>query len=217
MMGYAATTVVQPKSIPMPDFEKLQPLDYTDFEYRVIDSSPELRQFDYFISASDSVRKEVIYSFLGTSNMSRGSAGGVFDNIPIQDGLGFSLPASMRIASAQKEILKVQKRGIEETVKRHLKLLVSNYNSDILNYTNLKRRVELTAATNEQLFERLRLGYDVDMLTLIESSKNHIQADTAFFAVQFRFVTNEDKLARLIFHGDYTKQPIVIESLKKRK
>lgn len=217
MMGYAATTTIQPKAVPMPDFEKLEPLDYRDFEYRVLDSSPELRQFDYFIAASDSVRKEVVYSFLGTSSMSRGSAGGIFDNIPIQDGLGFSLPASMRIVSAQKELLKVQKRGIEETVKRHLKLLVSNYNIDIENYSNLKRRVDLTVAANDQLFERLRLGHNVDILELIESSKNHIQADTAFFAVKYRFLTNEDKLARLIFHGDYTKQPVLIESLKKRK
>jgi hypothetical protein len=35
--------------------------------------------------------------------------------------------------------------------------------------------------------------------------------------VRFRFLANEDKLARLIFHGDYTKQPVVIESLSKKR
>jgi outer membrane protein TolC len=216
MMGFEASTVVKPALIAMPRFEAMKPLDYEDFVFRAVDSSPEIRQFDSFIAASDSVRKEVVYSFLGTSSMSRGVAGGIFDNIPIQDGIGFGAPASMRIVSAQKEILKTQRKGIEETLKRHLRLLVNQYNLDLESYANLKRRVELTVATNEQLYERLSLGQDVDMLDLIEGSRNHIQADTAFFAIKYRFITNEDKLARLIFHGDYTKQPIMIESLKKK-
>lgn len=216
MMGFEASVAVTPALIPMPNFEGMQPLDYEDFVFRAVDTSPEIRQFDYFIAASDSVRKEVIYSFLGASNMSRGVGGGIFDNIPIQDGLGFGAPASMRIASAQKEILKTQRKGVEETLKRHLKLLVKQYNLDLESYDNLKRRVELTVATNAQLYERLSLGQNVDMLELIEGSRNHIQADTSFFAIKYRFITNEDKLARLIFHGDYTKQPIVIESLKKK-
>ncbi len=216
MMGFEASMVVRPALIPMPNFETMQSLDYEDFVFRAVDTSPEIRQFDHFITASDSIRKEVIYSFLGTSNMSRGVGGGIFDNIPTQNGLGFGAPASMRIASAQKEILKTQRKGIEETLKRHLKLLVNQYNLDLESYANLKRQVELTAATNAQLYERLLLGQDVDMLELIESSRNHIQADTSFFAIKYRFITNEDKLARLIFHGDYTKQPVVIESLKKK-
>ncbi len=216
MMGFEASTVVKPAAIPMPNFETMKPLDYEDFVFRAVDTSPEIRQFDHFISASDSVRKEVIYSFLGTSGMSRGVGGGIFDNIPIQDGLGFSAPASMRIVSAQKEILKTQRKGVEETLKRHLKLLVNQYNLDLESYDNLRRRVDLTVATNAQLYERLSLGQDVDMIEMIEASRNHIQADTSFFAIKYRFITNEDKLARLIFHGDYTKKPVVIESLKKK-
>ena len=217
MMGYEASVAVTPAAIPMPNFDAMQPLDYEDFVFRAVDSAPEIRQFDHFISASDSVRKEVIYSFLGTSSVSRGVGGGVFDNIPIQDGLGFAAPASMRIASAQKEILKVQRQGIAETIKRNLRLLVKQYNLDLESYANLKRRVELTVASNEQLFERISLGQEVDILDLIEASRNHIQADTSYFAIKYRFLTNEDKLARLIFHGDYSMKPVLIQSLKKRK
>lgn len=217
LMGYSAAVAVRPISVVMPDFDNLQPLNYSDFEFRTVDSSPELRQFDYFITASDWVKKEAVYSLFGVSDTSRGVAGGVFDSIPIQDGLGFGTPSSIRISNAQKDILKTQRKGVEEVLKRHLKLLVSNYNLDLENYRNLKRRVELTSATNDQLMDRLRLGQDIDILDLIEASKNHIQADTAFFAVKFRFISNEDKLARLIFYGDYSKQPIDIESLKKRK
>ncbi len=216
LMGFEASTLVKPTLIEMPKFEALQPLEYEDFVFRAVDTSPEIRQFDYFIAASDSIRKEVVYSFLGTSTMSRGVAGGIFDGLPMQDGLGFGAPASMRIVSAQKEILKTQRKGIEETIKRQLKLLVSQYNLDLESYSNLKRRVELTEATNEQLFERLSLGQNVDVLELIEASRNHIQANTSFFAIQYRFLTNEDRLARLIFHDDYRMPPVLIERLTKK-
>lgn len=216
LMGYSQDVTVRPAGVTMPDFENLEPLDYSDFEYRAVDSAPELRQFTHFIAAADLMKGEVLYSFLGGSTMSRGVAGGVFDSLPIQSGgLGFGAPASMRMISAQKRTLEVQRQGVQETIKRHLKLLVTNYNLDLENYSNLKRRAELTKAINEQLYERLKLGQDVDMINLIEASRNHIQADTSFFAVKFRFLANEDKLARLIFHGDYTKQPVVIESLKR--
>ncbi len=216
MMGMNSATTVQPSAIQMPVFESLKPLNYEDFLFRALDSSPEIRQFDYFIAASDTVRKEIIYSFLGTSTMSRGVAGGIFDSIPIQDGLGFGMPASMRIASAQKEILKTQRKGVEETVTRHLRLLVNQYNLDLESYANLKKRVDLSVATTQQLYDRLVMGQNVNVLDLVEASRNHIQADTSFFAIKFRFLANEDKLARLIFHGDYGKQPVSIEELKKQ-
>jgi outer membrane protein TolC len=217
MMGLSQDTLAKPAAIQMPDFESYQPLDYQDFEFRTLDSAPEIRQYDYFISAADTLKSEVMFSFLGTSGMSRGVAGGVFDGIPIQDGLGFGTSGSMQIVEAQKEVLKNQRQGIVETVKRQLKLLVSNYNLDLDSYANLKRREQLARAANDQLYERLNLGQNVDMIDLIEASRNHIEADTAFFAVKYRFLTNENKLSRLIFHGGYTKEPIVIESLKGKK
>lgn len=215
LMAYPANVTLEPEPVAMPGFETLEPLDYEDFEFRAVSTSPEARQFDYFVAAADYVRKEVMYSFLGTTNMSRGVGGGVFDGLPIQDGLGFGTPASMRIVGAQKELLKTQKKGAEETLKRHLKLLVESYNLDLQNYQNLRRRVELTAEILAQLYERLRLGQDVDSIALIEASRNQIQAQTAFLGVQFRFLANEDRLARLIFHGDYNMKPVALDVLKK--
>lgn len=217
MMALPENVHIRPQQVEVPNFEQMLPLVYDDFEFRAVDSAPEIRQFDHFISASDSVRQETLYSFLGTSTLSRGAAGGVFDNLPRQQGLGFGTPASVRIVSAQKEIMRTQRRGIEETIKRQLRLLITNYNMDLENYTNLKRRLDLTCAANTQLYERLQLGHDVDAIELIESSRNHIQADTAYFAVQYRFITNEDKLARLIFHGDYSRRPVTIESVQARR
>ena len=149
--------------------------------------------------------------------MSRGVAGGIFDSLPSQQGLGFGTGASIRISQGQKEILKIQKKGVEETVKRSLKLLVNNYNLDLESYRNLGRRAKLTNAAMLQLYERLKLGENIEPLSLIEASRNQIQGKAAFLAVQIRFLMSEDKLARLIFYGDYNLPPATIESLEEKK
>jgi outer membrane protein TolC len=213
MMGYPTGSKLKVKAVDMPDYESLEKLEYLDFEYRAVDVSPEIRQFDYFISASDLIRKEISYAFLGASSLSRGVNGGIFDNIPVQPGLGFGTGASLRISRSQKEILKVQQKGVQETVKRHLKLLVDNYNLDIDNYNGMKQRVALAKKSLNQLYQRVQLGAEVDSLQLIEASRNYIDADTALFGVMFRFLNNEDKLSRLIFYGDYSKAPASITSL----
>jgi outer membrane protein TolC len=130
-MGMPAQTTLELTQIDLPNMATLEPLNYDDFEFRAVDSAPEINQYDYFIEASDYVRRETMYSFLGASSMSRGAGGGVFDNIPVTPGLGFGTAPSMRIVSAQKDILKLQKLGAEEVIKRQLKLLVNNYNLDL--------------------------------------------------------------------------------------
>lgn len=205
MMGYPTGTRLKVASIEMPDYDSLEHLVYEDFEFRAVDVSPEVNQFEHIINAAAYAKKEVTYAFLGSSSVSRGINGGVFDNLPVQNGLGFGTGASLRIIRTQKEILKVQKKGIEETVRRSLKLLVNNYNLDVDNYFNLKSRVALSRDSLKQIYQRIQFGENVDSLQLIESSRNLIEAETALFGVMFRFLNSEDKLSRLIFHGDYSK------------
>jgi outer membrane protein TolC len=217
MMGYPTGVKLKPKAVDMPGYDDLEKLDYRDFEFRAVDVSPEVRQYDYIIKAADHVRREIPYSFLGTSSMSRGINGGVFDSVPMQQGLGFGASASIRVVKSQKELLKVQKKGVEETIRRQLKLLIDNYNLDIDNYHGMKQRVTLSQRILNDLYQRIKFGEEVDSLQLIEASKNHIEADTALFGVMFRFLNTEDKLARLIFYGDYSKQPVSIADMRKEE
>lgn len=99
MMGFETGTRLRAKQVKMPDYDSLEPLSYEDFVFRATDVSPEIRQFDYLIEASQYVKKEIRYSFLGSSSMSRGLTGGVFDELPMQNGLGFGASASLRIVN----------------------------------------------------------------------------------------------------------------------
>ena len=211
LMGYPAETLIALTAVAIPPMETLKPIDYSDFIFRVLDSSPELRQYGYFIDASDFVRKEIVFSFLGGSSASRGMGSGLFDNIPAQAGLGFGTGPSLRIASAQKDILKVQLKAATETVKRQLKLLADNYNLDLANAADLKLHRDLAELTLQKLFERLSLGENIDTQHLVEASRNQIEAETSYFAVQYRFISNQDRLMRLLFDGDYGKVPAAVE------
>lgn len=214
MMGYPTGTRLKIAAAKLPNYSQIQPLNYEDFVFRAVNVSPEIRQFNYLIEASKYVRKEVQYAFLGSSSISRGSTGGIFDNIPVQNGLGFGTGASLRIVGAQKEILVTQQKAVTETVKRHLKLLVNNYNLDLSNYRNTKKRLDLAHNILDGLYQRIQFGDDVDSLKLIEASRNVIEADTVLFSTMYRFLSSEDKLSRAIFNGDYSKSPIAIDRLK---
>lgn len=213
MMGYPTGTRLKAAPVNLPNYDQIQPLNYEDFIYRAVNVSPEIRQFNYLIEAAQYVKKEVQYAFLGTSSMSRGLTGGVFDGIPVQNGLGFGTGASMRIVRSQKEILKTQQKAVTETVKRHLKLLVNNYNLDVANYKNTKKRLDLAHTILNDLYQQIQFGSDVDSLKLIEASRNVIEADTVLFSTMYRFLSSEDKLARMIFNGDYSKEPVAISRL----
>ncbi|MBX9766364.1 MAG: hypothetical protein K2X47_03755 [Bdellovibrionales bacterium] len=216
MMGFGSTGNIEIENLPVPEISKLGPLKYDDFEFRVLDSAPEVKQYEHVVEASKSVKKTAQFSLFGVTNDARGVAGGIFDNVPIQDGLGFGTPASIQIAKSQTEMLRSQKLGVIEVLKRQLRVLVTTYNLDLENYPGLTKRVELTKAINQQLYDRLRLGQDVDTFSLIEASRNRVQAETALFSANFRFMINEDKISRLMFHGDYAKKPTSIDVLRQQ-
>jgi len=213
LLGYEAAQELVLQSIELPRLESMKPLRYETFEFRVLDTAPEHRQFGHLIRACDSMKREVAFSVLGVSSMSRGAAGGVFDSIPVQQGLGFGTGASIRIGEAQKELLALQSRGVQETLRRQLQLLVRNFNSDLERHSELVRRVELTRANLADLDFRARLGEVLELETLLAANRENFQAETAFFGIQFRFLIHQERLSRLLFHGDYQKSPAELEKL----
>ncbi|OGQ13650.1 MAG: hypothetical protein A3B70_07875 [Deltaproteobacteria bacterium RIFCSPHIGHO2_02_FULL_40_11] len=190
LLGFPSS--VEPVLTPvlLEEIETFEPLGYSDFEFRVLDSAPELRGLHHMVHVADLLKKEVIFDFWGVGT-----------------------PASIRIEKSKKEVLKIQAQATQEHLKRELKILIDQYNLNLENYRDAKRRSELSKISLDQNFERLTLGDDVTIRDLIESSKNHIQADTDFFRMQYEFLKSEDRLSRLIFYGDYDKKPAVLDHL----
>lgn len=212
-LGYTTEEEIVLAPVEMPYVENLSPINPKEYEFRLLSSSPERRQYDHFFSVLGQIKKEIEYAIMGVSQISRGVAGGIFDNIPLPNGLG-GKDASLRILNAQTEIMKTQKLGVEETLKRQLRAVSTQYNSDLANYKNFQHRVLLSKESKEAILRRLKLGGEIDVLELSESSRLQILAETALLTVHYRVLNSTDRLQRLIFDGDYSMSPPLIESLK---
>ncbi|HPI39422.1 MAG TPA: hypothetical protein PLJ21_01375 [Pseudobdellovibrionaceae bacterium] len=216
-LGYTSNIELFLDPVILPNLENATPIYVNDYEFRVLSSSPERRQFDHFLSALSQVKKEIEYSFLGSSNISRGVAGGIFDGLPSGTGLGFGNGSALKIIDAQRQLMQTQKLGIEEVLKRQLRAVAIQYNSDVTSFSNFKRRVELSRDARNSLLRRIQLGENIDVLELSDVSRNQIQAEAALLSVGYRTLNSLDRLNRLIFDGDYTLNPPLIDSLKGNK
>lgn len=213
-LGYKIGTALNLAAVTMPEIEKLKEMNPGFYEFKMLAASPERRQFDHFLSVLSQIKKEVDYSVFGLSNISRGVAGGIFDSLPIPNGLNNGNEATVKILDAQAEIIKTQKLGIEETLRRQLRSTTTIFNSDVSNYENYKRRLQLAQENKDSIYRRLQLGENVDVLDLFYSSQSHIQAQTTLFAISYRVLNSQDRLRRLTFEGDYSMRPPMIESLR---
>lgn len=213
-LGLPAGTELVTTAPPLPNLGSHKPLVYGDFEFRVLANSPERRQYDHFLSVLKQIENEISFSFLGGSSISRGVAGGVFDSLPTPDGLGFGQGPAMQIVEAQREIMLTQKRGIEETLKRQLGLLVSLFNLDLGHFSSASRRAELVKEAKVQMINRMQLGERINVLQLADLFREQIQSETAVLAVQFRAFVSLDRLNRMLLDKEYGKQPPFIDKLK---
>lgn len=207
MLGYSATTQLNLQPVPIPDISAANQFRYEDHEKRVLGASPELKQYHYLIYASQYVKKEAMFSLFGVGSLSRGVAGGVFDNVPIQDGLGFGTPASIAIAKSQTRQIELQREGATEILRRQLRLNVSNLNLEIANFAGVKRRVELTDQIAADIERRMALGEKMPIYDLLEASRNRVQALSAKSEAETRFLVNHDRLMRLTMTQDYANAP----------
>jgi hypothetical protein len=200
-----------------PNWGSLEFIIPEEFEFRADDISPERRQFEQFVRVVPLIKDEIYFSFLGVSSSSRGSAGGIFDHLPVVDGLGFGSSAAVRIVSTEEEILKIQTRGIQESLKRDLWNLAARYNGDIESSRNIDKRERLASEQWNRMKTMLLLGEDVDLMEMQNASEAKLGSAVSRSRIDTRHHVLSDRFRRLLFGGDYTKEPAAIEEIKKGK
>lgn len=201
-LAIKADVQMQLAPVKLPEVPALQPIDYKAYEAKVLAVSPERQQYTHFLQTLEYIRQEVRYSFFGASPISRGVAGGIFDAIPSTSGI-FGKNATMKIVDAQRQILVTQRTGIEETIRRQLRALANQYNSDLQMYSQFVRRHQLAKESNEALLRRAEFGEQLSALEFSENVRAMIQAETSLFAMHYRIFSNSDRLQRLTFTADY--------------
>lgn len=183
------------------------PLDFHKVAATALERSPETKQFREFIRVIPHIKKEVRFSFLGTSSIARGVGGGIFDDIPIQRGLGFGAGHTLAILRSKEEIMKLQLKGIEETIRNQLRVLVNIYNSDLDYYRQLQHRLIMTKNILASYHDRLSLGESVDVWDIVEASKSVMNAEIQLQALMSRVLDNSERLERQLMSGGYTRAP----------
>ncbi len=215
LMGFPQEDSVELESVTLPVITDLEPIHFETFIFRALNSSPEINQYVYMKNALKYVKKEVWFSFLGASSASRGINGGIFDNIPIQDGLGFGVGPSIRIAKSEGKVLDIRKEATSEVIKKSLFNLVKNYNSYIENIDNQNNRLILAETNHELIKAQLLMGERVDPLEVLESITNLLDVKLSLFNYKYDALASTEKLKRMIFNGDYNKLESSLEEVLK--
>jgi hypothetical protein len=213
MMGIDQEIDIEMSKVVLPDVDNLKPIKFDTFVFRALNSSPELKQFDYILNALQFMKKEVWFSFLGASSASRGINGGIFDHIPMQSGLGFGASSSIRIAKSESKIINLNKKATEEVIKRSLYNLVQTYNSYIENVDNQNSRYRLAESNYEMIKSQLILGVNLDPLEILESITNLLDVEISLFNYKYDVMMTSERLTRIIFNGDYNKKDVMLEEV----
>jgi hypothetical protein len=206
-MGLSSSTQVVLKPVSLVDIPSEKPLKSSDYISRVKQSSPELRQYAELINVLPSIKREVYFSFLGASTASRGVSGGVFDHLPVQEGLGFGSGASLRIIRSERQILDIQMEGLKETLARQLNTVIDRNNADLDQYDNLAERKILSEEQWQMFKTQIAMGETVDFGALIETTEMAMGVNLLLNQLNYRFLMSRQKLERLLLRGDYGRAP----------
>jgi outer membrane protein TolC len=199
----------------LPDVADSKPIEFSKVIFKVMEASPEVAQFEHLANSLSQVKGQIYFNVLGVSSFSAGQGGGTFDNIPIQDGLGFGLGASVRIAKSEGRILKIQIKATIETLKKEVNLLVNEYNSLISNYDIASERISLSQQNFQNMMSYLSLGGKISALEMMEILDNLYSSHLVLLAYQYRFASLVEKLKRMTFSDDYLAGPSLVIGGKK--
>ena len=212
-MGIPSELDLELVSIKLPKLEDLDEISFDTFVFRALDNAPEINQYEYIKSSLRYVRKEAYFSFLGASSTSRSS--GVFNNIPIQDGLGFGMGSSLRIAGSESRILDINIKATKEVIKKNLYNLVNNYNSYLNNIEGQNNRYIYSQENFKLIKGQLILGSSIDPLEVLKSIESVFDSSISLTNYKYEAVTTMEKIKRSIFNDDYSKKESKLDLLIK--
>ena len=213
LMGVPQEVDLKMVKINLPQVEDLKRISFDTFIFRAMDNAPELNQYQYIKESLKFIKKEAYFSFLGSSTTARGAAGGIFNNIPLQDGLGFGIGSSLRITKSQGHIIDLNANATKEVIKKNLYNLVNNFNSYIKNIENQNERFKLATDNYETVKSQLILGMNIDPLEMLTSIENLFDASISLTNYKYEVVNTMEKLKRSIFNGDYSKREGKLEAV----
>lgn len=201
--GYAGNSEITPKDLRPVEISSKSKITYDRIANEVIYNASELKQYDEFLRILPLLRKEIQFSFLGMSSASQGTAGGVFDQVPIPSGLGFATAPAIKIAKSQERVIRLQRQGIYETLLRQTKSATDRLAAEIDVRPFVLQRRSVAQEQASQYLEKLKLGQKIDLVRLADAFHAKQMALAAVLENEFQFRMQKEKIERLRSGGDY--------------
>lgn len=175
------------------------------FSLRARAQAFELRQLEALKKASEKNLASLSYLVLGVSPLARGVGGEFFDSLPIQDGLGFGLKGTRRIAKLNQSILGIQVGMVEKVIQRQIKQLLTELAQD----QQSRQRLNLAV---EKAQERLNFylndpsGLPLDTMLVVDASRVLVDSRRRLAMVESRMMSNLEKWKRLLVLPPYNME-----------
>ena len=174
------------------------------FVTRAVLEAKELQQLDKLFLASDSFLKSTQWTILGVSPLARSFGAELFDNIPVQDGLGFGQSSSRQMIRLTQEIIKLQKGIAEKTLQSRLQLVSTSLAEG---YLQLRERIKglSEARARLNLYRFNPEGSPLDPLLLVDSAQTYLQALNGVRNQRLLVKISEERWNRSLVLGPYAR------------
>jgi outer membrane protein TolC len=187
----------------LPTWERSIPYDAEDFLPTALQQSPERLQHLALLKGVRRVRKETLYSWAGVGTNTRGVAGGVFDSIPVSDGLGLATSSSIQIAKLEQDKMQIQLKGIEEGLVKEIYNVCSSLNTEQEILPMLVESEQIASDVFGNIQKRMRLGELVHSDEIANALKDFLSTKTNAHLAKYRAILSQEKLQRLTMGREY--------------
>jgi hypothetical protein len=186
---------------------KQQPTPLNKDLEKALAISPETKIYDKLIQVSNLIKDEIYFSFLGGSSISRGFAGGIFDNIPTDSGIGFATPSQIKIAKDQTQLLEKQKIAIRALIDMQFKSAQEVISSLSQQQQAAKEIYQFSIQRVENLKDKMYLGQKVNLAEFSDCLLGLSKSTAQLYIIQFQIKQNQYKLDRILWRGDFSNRP----------
>jgi hypothetical protein len=173
----------------------------------IIDQSPEILLYDKLIQVSGLLKDEIYFSFLGGSSISRGFAGGVFDSVPTDGGLGFGTPTQIKIAKDQTSILTKQKEAALAMIKMQYTSAQEINTNLVEQLTAAKEIYQFSIQRVENLKDKMYLGQKINLAEFSDALLGLSKSTAQVYVIQYQMKQNQYKMDRILWLSDFKDRP----------
>lgn len=189
--------------IGLPDLSKKERLEMEEVKKKSVETSYELKQFDFLIKGAKWTILKRSFSFLKPSSEQEAA-------------FGFGFKSYFKVGRSYRNELKIQKQGQESNIIYAANEATNNYNTNLDFYRENVAGLENTKLLKESLYLELQSGEDLKLERFILLLEELLSFHSKIIEAQHKFLISETQIERLSFSGPYYSQLLDLAPERRR-